>query len=49
VTEDVPAEAVAIARGKQVTREGLAPRLRQRAKERADAIKAARAGAGGGS
>jgi bifunctional UDP-N-acetylglucosamine pyrophosphorylase/glucosamine-1-phosphate N-acetyltransferase len=49
VTEDVPAEAVAIARGKQVTREGLAPRLRQRAKERADAVKAARAAAGGGS
>lgn len=43
VTEDVPAESVAIARGKQVTREGLAPRLRARAKERADATKASRA------
>ena len=47
VTEDVPAEAVAIGRGKQVTRDGLAPRLRQRAKERADAVKAQAAREGG--
>jgi bifunctional UDP-N-acetylglucosamine pyrophosphorylase/glucosamine-1-phosphate N-acetyltransferase len=34
ITEDVPEEAVAVARGSQVTKENLAPRIRARAKAR---------------
>jgi bifunctional UDP-N-acetylglucosamine pyrophosphorylase/glucosamine-1-phosphate N-acetyltransferase len=34
ITEDVPEEAVAVARGPQVTKENLAPRIRARAKAR---------------
>lgn len=49
ITEDVPADSVGIARGKQVTREGLAPRLRERAKARAEAAKAAKASGGAAS
>jgi bifunctional UDP-N-acetylglucosamine pyrophosphorylase/glucosamine-1-phosphate N-acetyltransferase len=47
VTADVPADAIAVARGKQVVREGAAPAFRTRARERAAALKAARAAGNG--